>query len=229
MSVGFIDRQQAIFDQVVALRRAERQAPRVREIPLVRAQLEQEMGSAVSLSMAARLLGVSEATVRRWVGSGDLPVVVNEAGRRSVAVVGLVDLYEQVQRQRDAGRSHVLEPGMLQARADAERVDVDVPRSGSDVHERSAARALAYHRTLTRKLTRSMVDDALHRVWEWERAGGIDARYARAWERLLRQPLPAIRDRLRADDGEMRDLRQNSPFAGVLSEAERRRILREVQ
>lgn len=226
--MGHADRQQALFDQVVALRRAERQAPRVREIPLVRAELERQMGSAVSLSMAARLLGVSDTTIRRWVASGDLPVVVDEAGRRSIAITGLVDLYEQVRDQRATGRSHVLEPGMRQARADAERVEVDAAQ-GSDVHDRSAARALAYHRTVARKLTRAMADDALHRVWEWEAAGRIDHRYARAWEGVLRQPLPAVRERLRADDAEMRELRQNSPFAGALSEPERRRILREVR
>lgn len=55
--------------------------------------------------------------------------------------------------------------------------------------------------------------------------GNIDPRYARAWEEVLNRPLPEIKRVLTDDDQAARDLRQNSPFAGELSEPERRKIL----
>ena len=46
---------------------------------------------------------------------------------------------------------------------------------------------------------------------------------------MLRRPLPEIK-RVLTDDGQWaRDLRQNSPFAGALSEPERRKILEEIR
>lgn len=67
-----------------------------------------------------------------------------------------------------------------------------------------------------------MADMALALVRHWSARGSIDPRYAQAWEELLEGPLPSIRKVLE-DEGEVaRDLRQNSPFAGVLSEPERR-------
>ena len=52
----------------------------------------------------------------------------------------------------------------------------------------------------------------------------IDPRYAEAWEELLEGPLPSLRKVLEDEGEESRDLRQNSPFAGVLSEPERRAV-----
>jgi hypothetical protein len=74
-----------------------------------------------------------------------------------------------------------------------------------------------------------MANDALHLVWKWRNAGKIHPRYASQWEKLLRQPLPEIRRVISADTPYSRDLRQNSPFAGLLSESERRRILSEIR
>ena len=228
--MGVLADKRRWFEQVVALRRAERAAPGVREIPHVRAQLEEQIGSAVSMSLAASMLGVSEATIRRWVRRGTLPTVITERGRPGIPVGQLADLYEEVARQRAQGRRHVLEPAMTAAQqaADHMRIDLDVPPSG-DPHDRSLARALAYHRAVARKLTRPMADEALHRVWEWQSQGRIAERYAHRWEQLLRSPLPAIRTAISAPGSEADDLRQSSPFAGALSEPERRRILAEVR
>jgi hypothetical protein len=45
---------------------------------------------------------------------------------------------------------------------------------------------------------------------------------------MLASPLPELRRALLDESQEGDDLRQNSPFAGLVSEAERVRILREV-
>src|SRR4249919_769627 len=70
-----------LFENVARLRRAERELPRNRDIPAVRASLEQELGETVSQRLAAKLLGVSHTGIRRWVKSGDLPTVYNRDGR----------------------------------------------------------------------------------------------------------------------------------------------------
>ncbi|MDO8185696.1 hypothetical protein Q5424_15535 [Conexibacter sp. JD483] len=217
------------FEQVMALRRAERAAPGVREIPEVRAQIEAQIGSAVSMSMAASILDVSEATIRRWIRRGELPTVLSPSGRPGVPVGELADLYEDVAEQRAQGRKHVIEPRMTAARQAAERMQIDVEEPAEGAHERSRARALAYHRAVARKLTRAMADTALHRVWEWESQGRIDPVYARRWELLLRGPLRTVREQISAGGTDADDMRQNSPFAGALSESERQRIVAEIR
>lgn len=46
---------------------------------------------AYRISQAARLLGVSDDTVRRWADSGRLPVTRDESGRRSIDGAALAD------------------------------------------------------------------------------------------------------------------------------------------
>ena len=53
--------------------------------------------------------------------------------------------------------------------------------------------------------------------------------WARGWLALLAKPLPAVASALTEDTEEMRDLRQNTPFAGVLTPQERWRILSDVR
>lgn len=89
-------------------------------------------------------------------------------------------------------------------------------------------RALVYHRTLAQKLTRADVDEAKHTLRRWRREGRIDERYAERWEQLLDHPMAGVRRAIGEDSQEARDLRQSSPFAGRLSEAERRKIVAEI-
>ncbi len=73
-----------------------------------------------------------------------------------------------------------------------------------------------------------MVEEARHVLFRWREQGRIDDRYADRWEQLFERPLPEIRRALVEEGQEADDLRQSSPFAGVLSEPERRRIIHEV-
>ena len=70
-----------------------------------------------------------------------------------------------------------------------------------------------------------MVQEARHTLLRWREQGRIDPRYAEQWEQLLDRPIPEIRRALVSEDQGSDDLRQNSPFAGMLSEPERRRTL----
>ena len=56
---------------------------------------------------------------------------------------------------------------------------------------------------------------------------GQAARWLAEWEHLLDGPIEEILDALTSRSGRARELRQNTPFAGVLSADERRQVLAE--
>lgn len=230
-----LDRQGELFENILRLRRAGRELPRNRDIAAVRADLERELGEGVSVRQAARLLGVSHTALRRWIGAGDLPEIYSREGRTEVPVSALLDLRDDVDAERTLGnrRRHVLEPAVLRDRGRATRLRADELLSDVDDtgegHERAERRALAYHRALGRRLRRSMIDDARYRLWQWQKDAKIDPRYAKQWEEVLGGPVADVRRIIGEDSRKGRDLRQNSPFAGMLSEAERRRILEQVR
>jgi len=230
--MSVVDRKLGLLENIARLRRVGRKLPGNRDLTAVRAALEDELGETVSRRIAARLLGVSHAALDRWVDAGDVSVVYSPGGRLEVPVPELLELYEAVETQRDAGpRRYALTTTMTRRRDAALALDDDDllqdhgPRSS---HERARARSLAYHRVLARRLRKPMVDEARHVLFRWRRQGRIDPRYADRWAELLECPVAEIRRALREQSQDADDLRQNSPFAGMLSEPERRRILREV-
>jgi len=223
-------KRKQLFHNIVRLRNAEQEAPEA-GLELVREDLERELGETVSKHLAAELLGVTHTALNRWVDRGDIPLVINREGRLQIPVPVVIDLYERIEQERAAGRRrlHVLEPVMRQARDRAERLRPHMPPAeelgGPDPHRRAERRALAYHRAVAQALTQPIVDEARRRVHRWEREGKLHPGHADAWKALLDEPAAEIRRRISADTPAGRDLRQNSPFAGVLSEPERRKIL----
>jgi hypothetical protein len=123
----------------------------------------------------------------------------------------------------------VLEPGMVEVRSRAERMRPEALVSGvghrSDPHWKAEVRSLAYHRALAPRLRRPTIDEAQRKLRRWRDDGRVDPRYAQLWEEVFAMPLTEIRKAIAADDQRGRDLRQNSPLAGLLSEPERRKIL----
>jgi hypothetical protein len=229
--MGVVERKQELFENIVRLRRAGRQVPGNRDLAEVRVALERELGETVSRRLAARVLGVSHTTLNRWVKAGDLPVVYSPKGRFEVPVPALMDLYEEVETERaESPQRHALAPTMARRRDAARRLHVDDPGDFGerDSHDRALARSLAYHRVVARRLRRPMVGEAQHVLLRWREQGRIDSHYADRWERLLDRSIPEIRRALTDESQKAADLRQSSPFAGVLSELERRRIVREV-
>lgn len=235
--MGLIERKEQLVRQIIRLRRAERSAPGNRDIVAVRAELERELGETVAQRLAARVLGISHTALQRWIESGELATVYTERGKQEIPVVALFDLYEAVEAQRRSGARarHVLEPSILEGRERARRLHRrDLIRDRHDStkvagHGLADLRSLAYHRALARRLRRPMVDEARHLVWRWRDEGKMDSRYAEQWESILSRPVRQIARAITADTPEARDLRQNSPFAGLLSEAERRKILQEIR
>jgi hypothetical protein len=198
----------------------------------VREDLEAQLGGTVSRSLSAKLLGVSHTALNNWVEAGGIPTVITKQGRKEVPIPALLELQEQVQRQRKSGRRklHLLEPIMAEAQIRAERMNPRPlgPDRRSDQHRTAELRSLAYHRALAPRLRRPMVDEAERKLRRWTEEGKIDPRYAQAWEEVFASSMVEIRKSITADDERGRDLRQNSPLAGLLSEPERRKLLEQV-
>ncbi|HEX2265787.1 MAG TPA: hypothetical protein VHH14_05840 [Solirubrobacterales bacterium] len=227
-----IKERERVLENIARLRRAERESPSA-DVAAVREDLEAQLGGAVSRSLSAKLLGVSHTALNNWIATGDVPVVISERGRKEVPIPALLELRERVEEERSAGRRrlHTLEPVMVEARRRAERMRpraliADSRRSGP--HRAPELRSLAYHRAIAPRLRRPMVDEAQRKLERWREEGKVDPRYARAWEEVFALPMPELRKAITADDERGRDLRQNSPFAGLLSEPERRKILEAV-
>jgi excisionase family DNA binding protein len=66
----------------------------------------------------------------------------------------------------------------------------------------------------------------LDRWTHMHRPDGVSMRYFEEWKRVLDQGLDAIVEVMISPSQEARELRQNSPFAGVLSDETRVRVLR---
>jgi len=227
--MGLRERER-ILENVALLRRAEKKTPSA-DIAAVREDLESQLGGTVSRSLSASLLGVSHTALNNWIAAGDVPVVISERGRREVPIPTLLELQDRVAEERKSGsrKLHALEPIMIERRRRAERMrpraSVSGSRLRSDPHRIPELRSLAYHRAIAPRLRRPMIADAQRKLRRWQKDGRVDPRHAGAWEEVFARPMSEIRKAITADDERGRDLRQNSPLAGLLSEPERRKIL----
>jgi excisionase family DNA binding protein len=68
--------------------------------------------------------------------------------------------------------------------------------------------------------------DNLNRWTSMHRPDGMTVRYFEQWRRVLDAGLDAIVDVVNSPSQEARELRQNSPFAGILPDETRLRVLR---
>jgi hypothetical protein len=222
-----VERRQELLENILRLRGALRRSPSDSELAKVRLSLEREVGETVSLRLAGRLLGVSHAALQRWIKRGDLPLVFTDSGKEQVPVQAVLSLYEATHSDDEGERPrYMLKPTMTRQRKAAEQIRTPPPTGQSrQGHDRARARSLAYHRVIAKRLRRPMVGEARHTLLRWREQGRIDPRYAERWEQILDRPLPEIRRALISEDQVSDDLRQNSPFAGMLSEPERRRTL----
>lgn len=222
-----------LVDAIVRLRRAERIPLAAEDVRPVRRELEGRLGSAVSRSRAARILGVSQTALDRWVDAGRIPTVVTPTGRREVPSQFVVELREEIDELAAEGLSRHLLAAALAARSEAaeklgRQEDASAPRPAwpAEGHRTAERRSQAYHAALAERLDDSTIDDARARIEQLAADGHIDDRYAERWRALLSRPREAIAREIVADTEEARDLRQNSPFAGVLNEQERGRIIK---
>lgn len=175
---------------------------------------------------------ISQPALARWMDKGEVSTVTTPRGRREIPLSELVELVEEVESARMAGSQRPVAQVIKQrGLRSAETVDVDrlLPRRRSRGHRTAELQGLAYHRLVADRLTSGLVDEAKRRLWRWERDGRIDPRWAEEWARLLEMPIPRIAKAMSADSKRARELRQSSPFAGLLTPQERRRLTHAVE
>lgn len=99
-----------------------------------------------------------------------------------------------------------------------------------NLHRLAELRSIALHAAVAERLAErpDLVDRARARIATWRRDGRLAEVYASRWAALLDLPLDELAAKLVEDSEEMRELRQATPFAGVVPPRERFRIWREV-
>lgn len=94
-------------------------------------------------------------------------------------------------------------------------------------HRILEARSLALHCRIALKITAdpSLLDVARRNLQRWS-SGSKTARprYLREWQRLLARPWPQVAALITEQSETAARLRQSSPFAGILTAAERREV-----
>src|SRR6266567_2992962 len=90
-------------------------------------------------------------------------------------------------------------------------------------HDRIERRSLALHRAIAAKLRQrpDLLDAAHDNIERWSRQRGNSQPYLDAWREILSRPLSEILELIEQDSPRMRELRQSTPFAGVLDPRER--------
>lgn len=225
----------SLVDSIVQLRRVARSADGAArdEIESVLANLEAAAGPTVSRAEAARLLGISQTALDRWIAKGEISAVVTPGGRREIPLSRLVDLLEELEPRPGETRPRPVASVIRERRRRAEDLDTEAllpsRRARSRTHRAAELEALAYHRAVARRLDDALVREALKRLRRWREERRIHPRWANEWDRILAMPIPQIAKAIGSDTDQARALRQSSPFAGALTDQERRRIVRAVQ
>jgi len=93
-------------------------------------------------------------------------------------------------------------------------------------HDRIERRSLALHRAISEKLRQQphLLRIAQDNIERWSQLHGRSQPYLDAWREILALPLPEILDLIERDSPRMTELRQSTPFAGVLDPRERWRV-----
>ena len=99
----------------------------------------------------------------------------------------------------------------------------------SSSHERLDRRSLAMHRLIADKIRAEpkLFEIASQNIERWSRTPGRNVQLLAVWSRLLEQGIPVALAVATEDSERARELRQSTPFAGVLSPKERWSFLRQ--
>lgn len=100
-----------------------------------------------------------------------------------------------------------------------------------DAHRLAEERSVAYHRVIAERLLAQpeVLEKARRRVESWLSIGERAPFYARKWAEILNRDAPSIATFL-VERSELADeIRQSTPFLGVLRPEERWKIFRETR
>lgn len=202
-------------ERLLALAAEERDPLWEERIAMLAAQFAADAPPVRTLH-AAQLLGVSERTVSEWTRRGALQAVSTRP--RRVTLASVLEAKQTVDEFREQGHDRDL----LAALLDSQRTRTGLLRAGrASGHRAAELRSIALHRLIAQRLDESLLEATRVRVQRWIDEGGpVHPRYAAAWQKLLSLPPRQVARELVRDSQQMRDLRQTSPFAGVLSDEE---------
>ena len=98
-------------------------------------------------------------------------------------------------------------------------------------HDLAEARSLEIHRLVAERVREDprLVRAALRRVEVWLADGKMSTTYADSWKELLEGPLERLIELLRDPGEKAKELRQCTPFVGVIDQQTRLRIWRDVR
>jgi hypothetical protein len=220
------------LDHVLRLRSIEAEVdPKFRaDIAAAREFIERSVGPTVQPAAAARILGISQTALNRWLKRGDIASVLTPEGRREIPADELIGLLDEIERLGVGGTSRPL-AAVMRARGSKPAFDLDrllPPRKGR-THRAAELQALAYHRLVAERLDDQVAEEARRRLARWLATARIHPTWAEEWQRVLALPLPKLRTAISADTPRARELRQTSPFTGVLDERERRALAEAVE
>jgi hypothetical protein len=93
-------------------------------------------------------------------------------------------------------------------------------------HDRLERRSLALHQAIAGKLRQNpeLLSIARNNIERWSQRRSRSQPYLEAWREILDLPFPKLLDLIEQDSPRMADLRQSTPFAGILDPRERWRI-----
>jgi hypothetical protein len=96
-------------------------------------------------------------------------------------------------------------------------------------HRIGPERSLILHREVARRILArpAVIDRARARVAGWRARRSVSSHYIDAWEQVLRGAAQEIADAIVAETEQLDDLRQVSPFAGVIDPRTRWRLLKD--
>lgn len=94
-------------------------------------------------------------------------------------------------------------------------------------HQVLDARSLAMHCRIAQKISNDpdLLEVAMNNLARWRSKSGFEVpAYLDEWQRILSQPWPAVAAFITSMSDEATRLRSSSPFAGVLTDAERQEV-----
>ena len=218
---------------MVKLRRAFYDAPDElrKDLGSGLSRLEEIVGPTISRRQAADILGVSHTALDRWVNKGEIASLPSSSGRSEIPVSHVVDLLGRVDDRREQHGSSWLASLIHDQQREADRLTGTTDllprrslRKPFHGHRRAELRSLAVHRLLAARLDKVTVAEADRRLRQWTESGAIHPHWASQWQRVLALPREKIAKTISSDSEAARELRQSSPFVGLLTEQERKRL-----
>ncbi len=182
-------------------------------------------------------LAISNPTVRTWLARGILQGVGQSPQRVTLESVAAAE--ELVRELRRNGERRDLTAAIeRRVRWDRMRQSPDFEQGLRHIqqtrhgavrdHRTAEQRSLAFHRRVAQELDQTLLAAARRRVDRWLRQKGpVPPIWAEQWKKLLARPVADLKEALVEDSEPMRELRQNTPFAGALPESERMRLVSE--